>query len=101
MLDGSPNPLHGVVAVSSVTDPDLQDHVLYLEAPKAIDWEVKLSLPDHQAAGILTALGLQLGPHPAEDAVQRLKNQKDDREEKASPSIGGYPNICKWSLWPA
>ncbi len=100
LLDGSPNPLHGVVAVSSVTDPDLQDHVLYLEAPKAIDWEVKLSLPDHQAAGILTALGLQLGPHPAEDAVQRLKNQKDDREEKASPSIGGYPNICKWSLWP-
>ena len=74
--------------------------MLYLEAPKAIDWEAKLSLPDHQAAGILTALGLQLGPHPAEDAVQRLKNQKDDREEKASPSIGGYPNICKWSLWP-
>jgi uncharacterized oligopeptide transporter (OPT) family protein len=98
--DGSPNPLYGVVAVSAATDPDLQAHVLCLEAPKAIDWQARLSVPADQPGDILTALGLELGPHAKPADVQRVDEQKEEREKKAMPSIGGFRNICAWSLWP-
>ena len=69
-------------------------------APTAVTWEAKLSLPADQPAGILTALGLQLGPNAKPADVQRVADQAEDSENKAMPSIGGYSNICKWSLWP-
>ena len=103
MQDGSPNPLHGVVSGEcSRAEPrtlDRTDDALPSRRRTAIDWEAKLSLPDDQPAGILTALGLKLGPHAAEDAVQRLKARKTTGR-KGLPTIGGFRNIMPWSLWP-
>ena len=104
-LDGTPNPLHGVVTFSEKIDPDLQGQdsdgkVLRLEAPAATKWEARLSLPKLQPGGILTALGLELGPSAEPADVERVKKQAEDRERAAAPFVGTIKNICAWSLWP-
>ena len=100
LLDGSPNPLHDVIAFSAKFDPDIDADVLRMEAPSAKNWEAKLSLPKDQPAGILVALGLNLGPNAEEAAVERVKNHARDREKDAAPTVGSIRNISAWSLWP-
>jgi uncharacterized oligopeptide transporter (OPT) family protein len=98
--DGSPNPFHGIVSFRKKRDPDLSADVLVIEAPKATIWEAKLSLPVKQPAGILVALGLELGPDATPADKKRVEDQKTDREAAALPPVGTFRNICAWSLWP-
>jgi uncharacterized oligopeptide transporter (OPT) family protein len=100
LLDGSPNPLHEVVAFSTKSDPDVRADVLRMEAPSVTKWEAKLSLPKDQPGDILTALGLTLSPNPEPADVQRVENQAKDRKRAAAPIVGTIRNISAWSLWP-
>ena len=67
-----------------------------IEAPAAVDWEAKLSLPADQPAGILEALGFNLARTPvSEGRASATSRQKGDRGK-----VGGFRNISAWSLWP-
>ncbi len=79
--DGSPNPLHGVVRLSSLLKKDKHIELLCLEAPSATNWEAKLFLPADQPAQIAKALGFQ-------------------RDAESLVPVGGFRNISAWSLWP-
>jgi uncharacterized oligopeptide transporter (OPT) family protein len=99
-LDGSPNPLHGVVAFAEKVNPDVRGKVLRLDAPKATIWEAKLSLPEKQPGEILVALGLELGPDAKQADILRVEKQAGDRTRAAAPFVGTIRNISAWSLWP-
>jgi len=100
LLDGSPNPFHGIIAFSKKRDPDVGANVLRVEAPAAIKWEAKLSLPADQPAGILVALGLKFGPKATPETVKRVDEHKAEKEKEAAPIVGTFRNISAWSLWP-
>ena len=55
--------------------------MLAIEAPAAIDWEARLSLPTDQPVEMAKAMGFEPG-------AASLK------------TVGGFRNISAWSLWP-
>ena len=55
--------------------------MLAIEAPAAIHWEAKLSLPTDQPVEMAKAMGFEPG-------AASLK------------TVGGFRNISAWSLWP-
>jgi uncharacterized oligopeptide transporter (OPT) family protein len=98
--DGSPNPLHGVLAASIVPDKDMHSELLCLTAAAATTWEAKLSLPADQPADILTELGMKLGPRAEPKVVALTASRAELRTRDMSPQVGGFRNISAWSLWP-
>ena len=105
LQDGSPNPFHGVLRASEALNkvkvknkPEGEDvRSLVIEAPAAVQWEARLSLPADQPAETLEALGFKLGAD-AEEA--EVKQAMDSQKEAAMREVGGFRNISKWSLWP-
>ena len=97
LSDGSPNPLHGEIAVSAVEDKNLNTKVLSLEATKAIEWEARLSLPDGEHAALLQSLGLMPGP---EASAAEAKKAESKLKKKSYQQVGGFKNINRWSIWP-
>jgi uncharacterized oligopeptide transporter (OPT) family protein len=81
LQDGAPNPLFSILAVGTVTNKTTQAVSLTLEAPAAIHWEARLSIPETQSPELIEALGFEPGA-------------------KAMQAIGGFRNISAWSLWP-
>jgi uncharacterized oligopeptide transporter (OPT) family protein len=106
-LQGSPNPFHDVLKFSEVPTmvkvnvndkvEDQRVNALVVEAPAAIDWEARLSLPADQPA-ILEALGFKLAADASEAEVKQAAAKQ---KKKAVQEVGGFRNICTgWSLWP-
>ncbi len=99
LQDGSRNPLHGALSMSTdwkaLTKAEMlkkagtpkkaetltKVEILTIEAPAAIAWEARLSLPKDQPADMVGALGFERG-------AASLK------------TVGGFRNISAWSLWP-
>jgi uncharacterized oligopeptide transporter (OPT) family protein len=84
LLDGSPNPLSGKVAVRDTLSKAAGTQVLYAVAGRSIYWQSRLAIPEKQGKkgeAVLSALGFEEGK----------SNQ---------PLIGGFRNISAWSLWP-
>jgi uncharacterized oligopeptide transporter (OPT) family protein len=81
LKDGTPNPFYHLLSVSNVLSKTVGADVLCLEAPSATNWEARLSIPEEQPANLVAALGLKPGA-------------------KSLQVIGGFRNICAWSLWP-
>jgi uncharacterized oligopeptide transporter (OPT) family protein len=81
LKDGAGNPFYHVLNVSNVLSKAVGTDVLYAEAPSATYWEAKLSIPAGQPANLVAALGFKPGA-------------------KSLQVIGGFRNICAWSLWP-
>jgi uncharacterized oligopeptide transporter (OPT) family protein len=81
LKDGAANPFCHVLNVSNVLSKAVGANVLYVEAPSATNWEAKLSMPAGQPANLVAALGFKPGA-------------------KSLQVIGGFRNICAWSLWP-
>jgi uncharacterized oligopeptide transporter (OPT) family protein len=74
---------------------------LAIEAPVAIGWESRLSLPEKQPDGILQALGFQLGANATKEFGEKsVEAALAKQTAKAAPKIGGFRNIAFWSLWP-
>ncbi|MEI8371949.1 MAG: OPT family oligopeptide transporter [Planctomycetota bacterium] len=124
LQDGSPNPLHGVITASRKLNKSKGVEMLCLEAPAAIDWEAKLSLPDDQPSDMLHALGFktsadvteatakvaqakseiakdgEMGLAEAAKALADSEKALAEQSKDAMPKIGGFRNISAWSLWP-
>jgi len=81
LLDGSPNPLHGVISVRDTINKTLGGSVLFVEASRATDWEAALTVAENQPPEIVKALGFEPG-------ATRLQ------------TVGGFRNISAWTLWP-
>jgi uncharacterized oligopeptide transporter (OPT) family protein len=81
LKDGAANPFFHVLNVSNVLSKAVGADVLFVEAPSATNWEAKLSIPAGQPTNLVAALGFKPGA-------------------KALQAIGGFRNICAWSLWP-
>jgi uncharacterized oligopeptide transporter (OPT) family protein len=81
LKDGAANPFCHVLHVSNVLSKAVGAEVLYVEAPSATNWEARLSIPAGQPTNLVAALGFKPGA-------------------KALQVIGGFRNICAWSLWP-
>jgi uncharacterized oligopeptide transporter (OPT) family protein len=81
LKDGAANPFCHILNVSNVLSKAVGADVLYVEAPSATNWEAKLSIPAGQPTNLVAALGFKPGA-------------------KALQVIGGFRNICAWSLWP-
>jgi len=85
MQDGTPNPFFKILTVGTVTNKATkktqETQFLTIEAPAAINWEARLSLPKTGSPGLIEALGFK----PGATVMQE---------------VGGFRNICKWSLWP-
>lgn len=81
LVDGSRNPLHGIVSVRDTLNKDVGSALLFLEASNAIKWESQLSLVERQDTTIVKALGFVPGG------------------SQMRP-VGGFRNIVAWSLWP-
>src|ERR1039457_6656231 len=81
LKDGAANPFYHFLNVSNVLSKAVGDDVLYVEAPSATNWEAKLSIPAGQPTNLVAALGFKPGA-------------------KSLQVIGGFRNICAWSLWP-
>jgi uncharacterized oligopeptide transporter (OPT) family protein len=101
LQDGSPNPLHGVVAASIAMDPQ-DGPVLAFEAPKAVKWEAKISLPENEPTLSPNRPGV---PFDTSVAVLGFNpgtpdNPDDPNQETAMRKVGGFRNISAWSLWP-
>ena len=85
--DGSPNPLHDVIRFSGVNkivkegDEDQRVEVLGLEAPTAIEWEARLSLPDDQSAALLHGLGFKTSADVTEAIAQAAKAEGEIAKE--------------------
>jgi uncharacterized oligopeptide transporter (OPT) family protein len=79
--DGAANPFCYVLSVSNVLSKAVGADVLYVEAPSATNWEARLSIPADQPTNLVAALGFKPGA-------------------KTLQVIGGFRNICAWSLWP-
>ena len=105
LQDGSRNPLHGAVSVSVeskmkkdlTTKKEKPVEMLAIEAPAAVKWEARLSLPADQPAGILEALGLKLGANATGPEVNKAN---DEQKKEAMRAVGSFRNISFWSLWP-
>jgi len=81
LKDGAANPFRHILNVSNVLSKAVGADVLYVEAPSATNWEAKLSIPAGQPTNLVAALGFKPGA-------------------KSVQVIGGFRNICAWSLWP-
>ena len=81
LQNGEPNPFFHVLAVGTITNKTTKALALSLEAPAAVNWEARLSIPASQAPGLIDSLGFK----PGATAMQ---------------AIGGFRNISAWSLWP-
>jgi uncharacterized oligopeptide transporter (OPT) family protein len=81
LKDGAANPFCHVLNVSNVLSKAVGADVLYVEAPSATNWEAKLSILAGQPTNLVAALGFKPGA-------------------KSLQVIGGFRNICAWSLWP-
>jgi uncharacterized oligopeptide transporter (OPT) family protein len=81
LKDGAANPFFHVLNVSNVLSKAVGADVLYVEATSATNWEARLSIPAGQPTNLVAALGFKPGA-------------------KALQVIGGFRNICAWSLWP-
>jgi uncharacterized oligopeptide transporter (OPT) family protein len=81
LKDGAANPFCHVLNVSNVLSKAVGTDVLYVEAPSATNWEARLSIPADQPTNLVAALGFKPGA-------------------KTLQVIGGFRNICAWSLWP-
>ena len=81
LKDGTANPFYHVLNVSNVLSKAVGADVLCVEAPSATNWEAKLSVPAGQPTNLVAALGFKPGA-------------------KSVQVIGGFRNICAWSLWP-
>lgn len=81
LKDGTANPFYHVLNVSNVLSKAVSADVLCVEAPSATNWEAKLSIPAGQPTNLVAALGFKPGA-------------------KSLQVIGGFRNICAWSLWP-
>jgi uncharacterized oligopeptide transporter (OPT) family protein len=81
LKNGAANPFCPVLYVSNVLSKAVGAEVLYIEAPSATNWEAKLSIPAGQPTNLVAALGFKVGA-------------------KSLQVIGGFRNICAWSLWP-
>ena len=81
LLDGSPNPLAGVIRLGDAEGRGSPDRLLTIEAPAAVIREAHLSIPEAQPPGIIKGLGFEPGA-----ARTQL--------------VGGFRNISAWSLWP-
>ncbi|MGO8926782.1 MAG: OPT family oligopeptide transporter [Limisphaerales bacterium] len=81
LKDGAANPFYPVLIVSNVLSKPVGADVLYVEAPSATNWEARLSIPEEQPTNLVAALGFKRGA-------------------KSFQVIGGFRNICAWSLWP-
>jgi uncharacterized oligopeptide transporter (OPT) family protein len=93
--NGTANPFKAVVEFAKKRDVDLGADVLCIEAPKARNWEARLSIPEGQKE-LVRSLGLSLPP----DADDALVKRVEARAAKASPTVGTFRNISLWSLWP-
>jgi uncharacterized oligopeptide transporter (OPT) family protein len=81
LKDGAGNPFYHFLNVSNVLSKAVGTDVLYVEAPSATNWEARLSIPADQPTNLVAALGFKPGA-------------------KSLQVIGGFRNICAWSLWP-
>ena len=81
LLDDSPNPFFGHIAVGTVTNKLTQAISLSLAAITATNWEAMLAIPTNQSAPLVGNLGFKPGA-------------------SAKQNIGGFRNIAAWSLWP-
>jgi len=81
LLDGSPNPFYGNIAVGTVTNKLTREILLSLAAVTATNWESRLSISTNQSAAILGDLGFKPGA-------------------STKQNIGGFRNIVAWTLWP-
>ncbi len=82
LQDGTPNPLHGVLALRVLPGkPGDTNLLLALEAPLATDWEARLLIPTNQPVAALKALHFKPGA-------------------EVRQNVGGFRNISAWSLWP-
>jgi hypothetical protein len=81
LKDGAANPFCHLLNVSNVLSKPVGADVLYVEAPSATNWEARLSIPEEQPTNLVAALGFKRGA-------------------KSFQVIGGFRNICAWSLWP-
>lgn len=81
LKDGAANPFFKQIGVGHTLSKAAGANVLSIEAPAAIGWEARLSIPKDQATNGVAALGFQPGV-------------------KAFQAIGGFRNISAWSLWP-
>ncbi len=81
LKDGAANPFCHVLNVSNVISKAVGTDVLYVEAPSATNWEARLSILADQPTNLVAALGFKPGA-------------------KTLQVIGGFRNICAWSLWP-
>lgn len=81
LADGSANPFYGVISIRDTMNKALGANVLFIEAPKSIHWESKLTIAENQPPEIARALGFE----PGATRVQ---------------PVGGFRNISSWSLWP-
>jgi uncharacterized oligopeptide transporter (OPT) family protein len=81
LLDGSPNPFHGVISVRDTINKSLGANVLFIEASKVVYWESKLTISKDQPPEIVKTFGFDPGA-------------------SRTQAIGGFRNISAWSLWP-
>ncbi|MBI5058749.1 OPT/YSL family transporter [candidate division KSB1 bacterium] len=81
LVDGSPNPFHGVISARDTINKNLGKQVLFLEASKARTWESRLALAEHQDSTTVKALGFAPG-------------------QSRTQNVGSFRNIVAWTLWP-
>jgi len=81
LLDGSPNPFHGVIGVRDTTDKAVGGRVLFVEAGKNNTWEAVVTVAENQPEKIVAAMGFKPGA-------------------SRTQVVGGFRNISAWSLWP-
>jgi uncharacterized oligopeptide transporter (OPT) family protein len=81
LADGAPNPFYGIVSLLDTMDKSVGARVFFLDAPKAVHWESKLTVVEGQPGEIVGALGFQEGA-------------------SRTQLVGGFRNISAWSLWP-
>jgi uncharacterized oligopeptide transporter (OPT) family protein len=81
LKDGSANPFLNVVGVHDTLLKKAGANALYMEAPGALYWEARLTIPKEQSPEIVEALGFDPG------------------QTNFKP-VGGFRNISAWSLWP-
>ncbi|MBU1982974.1 OPT/YSL family transporter, partial [bacterium] len=81
LLDGTPNPFHGVISVRDTINKTHGGNVLFVEASRATGWEAELTIAENQPPEVAKALGFAPG-------ATRLQ------------TVGGFRNISAWTLWP-
>ena len=79
--DGQPNAFAAGLAVTPHANKATKTVSLAIEAPSAINWEARLSIPADESPGLLDSLGFKPGA-------------------STKQAVGGFRNISAWSLWP-